>query len=152
MLGGEYMDSTELVRQVTDIARKRGYPIGTNRDGLTQIDFGTKKLHAAHLTAMFPEILKDGVYIPSLIEKVAPGRPCTHKPMREIIAELKTQLSTTEEACKEEQATFPLFGERLLAKINEYPGSTDAQLSQALQKLHQHVNQEARLLESGGKI
>jgi hypothetical protein len=38
---------------------------------------------------MFPEILEDGVAISTIIEKVAPGRPCTFKPMKEIIEEIK---------------------------------------------------------------
>jgi hypothetical protein len=46
-------------------------------------------------------------------------------------------------------ATVP---EMMLQKMNDYPGSTDAQLRKALGKLHQHINQEARLLESAGKI
>jgi hypothetical protein len=154
-----------LVAQVFDIAMST-YPVRTNRNGQRQIDFGHKQLHAGHIRPLFPAILEEGRSIPTLIENVAPGRPCTHKPMKEIIAELKTRLSTTEEASSSldhtkscsmnaiegELTTFPLFMERLLEKINEYPGSTDAQLSKALGKLHQYINQEARLLESAGKI
>jgi bifunctional DNase/RNase len=35
------------------------------------------------------------VSISAVIDKVAPGRPCTHKPMREIIAEIKKNVPTT---------------------------------------------------------
>ena len=83
------MNSTDFVRAVIEIARQHDYRIETNRDGLTQIDFGNKKLHADHIRRMFPAILEDGANISDLIEKVAAGRPCTHNPMREIIVELK---------------------------------------------------------------
>jgi len=88
---GEWRMSTktDFVADVIAIARRIGWRTEMNRDGLAQIDFGNKKLHAGHLEAMFPEILADGVSISNVIEKVAPGRPCTHKPMREIVAELK---------------------------------------------------------------
>ncbi len=83
------MDIQQFIDQVVTISRKKGFRIETNRDGLTQIDFGNKKLHARHLREMFPEILEDGVTILTIIEKVAPGRPCTFKPMKEIITEIK---------------------------------------------------------------
>ena len=92
------MDKTQFVNLVVTIARKNGWRIETNRDGLTQIDFGNKKLHARHLEAMFPEILEDGASISTIIDKIAPGRPCTFKPMREIIAEIKNHEQTTETA------------------------------------------------------
>ncbi len=83
------MDIQQFVDRVVKIAREKGFQIETNRDGITQIDFGNKKLHARHLRAMFPVILEDGVAIPTIIEKVAPGRPCTFKPMKEIVEEIK---------------------------------------------------------------
>jgi hypothetical protein len=55
-----------------------------------QVDFGHKKLHAGHLQAMFPEVLEDGASIAAIIDKIAPGRPCTFRPMRAIIAEIKS--------------------------------------------------------------
>lgn len=82
------MDIQQFIDQVVKIAREKGFRIETNRDGLTQIDFGNKKLHSQHLRAMFPEILKDDVVISAIIENVAPGRPCTFKPMKEIIEEI----------------------------------------------------------------
>lgn len=90
------MNITQFVNLVVTIARKNGWRIETNRDGLTQIDFGNKKLHSRHLEAMFPEILQDGASISGIIEKIAPGRPCTFKPMREIIAEIKKHESTAD--------------------------------------------------------
>ena len=83
------MDFQQFIDEVVAIARKKGFRIETNRDGLTQIHFGNKKLHARHLRAMYPEIMEDGVTVSTIIEKVAPGRPCTFKPMKEIIAEMK---------------------------------------------------------------
>lgn len=82
------MESGKFIEHVVRISRKKGFNIETNRDGLAQIDFGNKKLHAQHLRRLFPEILQDGANVSRLIEKVAPGRPCTHKPMKEIIAEI----------------------------------------------------------------
>jgi hypothetical protein len=84
------MDKTQFVNLVIEIARLNGWRIETNRHGLTQIDFGHKKLHARHLEDMFPAILQDAASVPAIIEKVAPGRPCTFKPMRHIIARIKT--------------------------------------------------------------
>jgi hypothetical protein len=83
------MNKTQFVRLVVTIAHEHGWRIETNKSGLTQIDFGNKKLHTGHLEAMFPEILEHGLSIPAVIDRVAPGRPCTHKPMRLIIAEVK---------------------------------------------------------------
>ncbi len=83
------MEIHQFIDQVVSMARKKGFRIETNRDGLTQIDFGNKKLHVGHLQEIFPEILEDGATISTIIEKVAPGRPCTFKPMKEIIAEIK---------------------------------------------------------------
>lgn len=79
------MDSQTFVERVTQIARKQGHKIEVNRDGITQIDFGNKKLHAGHLQKLFPAILAPEANVASLIEAVAPGRPCTHRPMKEIV-------------------------------------------------------------------
>lgn len=82
------MGDQRFIRDVVETARQRGFKIETNRDGLVQIDFGNKKLHAGHLSRLFPDILEAGADVAGLIERVAPGRPCTHRPMREIISEL----------------------------------------------------------------
>ena len=79
----EYLDA------VFSIAEERGHGIERNqRNGLPQIDFGHKKLHADHLEQLYPNILDTTTKVSVLIEKVAPGRPCTHKPMREIRDEI----------------------------------------------------------------
>lgn len=84
------MNQQEFIDQVARIARAKGFTIETNRNGQMQIDFGHKKLHSGHLTQLFPEILFQNANVSKLIEEVAPGRPCTHKPMREIVAQLAT--------------------------------------------------------------
>lgn len=79
--------ATTFTRWIVEEARKRGYPIESTRNG-AQINFGHKKLHEQHLRNLHPSILRPGANIGRLIDAVAPGRPCTHKPMREIIAAL----------------------------------------------------------------
>jgi hypothetical protein len=37
------------------------------------------------LDKLYPDILAPGANVPALIEGVAPGRPCTHRPMKEIL-------------------------------------------------------------------
>jgi len=85
------MDSKSFVERVTRAARNLGYKIEVNREGLDRIDFGNKKLHEAHLRKLYPEILEPNADIPALIEKVAPGRPCTHRPMKEIISAIQSE-------------------------------------------------------------
>lgn len=79
-----------FVCEVIRVARELGYKIEINaRNGMEQIDFGNKKLHIGHLENLYPTILDPGAHIPTLIERVAPGRPCSHRPMREIIEQLR---------------------------------------------------------------
>jgi len=73
-----------VVRQASSL----GYRIENSRNG-RQIDFGHKKLHEDHLRALFPSILTDAANVAGLIEAVAPGRPCTHEPMREIVSRIR---------------------------------------------------------------
>lgn len=80
------MDRELFIVKVIECARNQGFVIEINRDGLLQIDFGNKKLHQKHLNELFPDILNPKVSISNLIEQVAPGRPCSHKPMKEIIS------------------------------------------------------------------
>ena len=88
-LESHYMNEQEFIDRVALKARARGFRVETNRNGQVQIDFGNKKLHAGHLASLYPKIVMPHVNIPKLIDSVAPGRPCTHKPMREIIAALR---------------------------------------------------------------
>ena len=84
------MTKDEFINAVIAEAQRQGYAIEDSRNG-RQIDFGNKKLHEGHLGKLYPQILADGVDIAALIEDIAPGRPCSHKPMREILAALKKQ-------------------------------------------------------------
>ena len=82
------MTRDEFVDAIVAAARSQGYSIENSRNG-RQIDCGDKKLHERHLSQLYPDILAEDVHIPSLIEAVAPGRPCSHKPMIEIVATVK---------------------------------------------------------------
>lgn len=82
------MNKQEFIDQVFRNARAKGFKIEMSRNGQTQIDFGHKKLHSGHLEQLFPEILFRDANVAKLIDAVAPGRPCTHKPMREIVEQL----------------------------------------------------------------
>jgi hypothetical protein len=82
----------EFVSDVFRIAKKKGYKIETCRGkGYPQIDFGHKKLHAEHIKALYPNVLEASAHIGKLIERVAPGRPCTHKPFREIVGQIRQE-------------------------------------------------------------
>ena len=80
------MEAHDFVERVIESARADGFRIELNRYGLTQIDFCHKKLHAQHLLRMLPEILFPDANVAKIIEKTAPGRPCTHRPMKRIIS------------------------------------------------------------------
>ena len=82
------MSRPEFVNRVFQVAEAAGYPVALNRFGLRQIDFGHKKLHEEHVGGLYPSALAAGAHIGKLIEEVAPGRPCAHKPMRQIIERL----------------------------------------------------------------
>ena len=83
------LNEEEFVKEIFRLARVNGYTVEENiRNGLFQINFGQKKLHAEHLKKMYPHILEKAANISEEIEKVAPGRPCTHKPMRLILEQI----------------------------------------------------------------
>jgi hypothetical protein len=44
--------------------------------------------------ALYPRILDDNLDMGRLIQSVAPGRPCSHRPMKKIIAEIKKDKPT----------------------------------------------------------
>ena len=95
------MSQKEFVDAVFVIAKQKGYIQETGRNGIRQIDFGNKKLHEDHLRQLYPKILHplaitDTSYTRKLIEDIAPGRPCTHKPMREIVESLLHKLKNGE--------------------------------------------------------
>jgi len=78
-----------FIEDVFRIARSRGHTIEiSRRNNLRQIDFGIKKLHEGHIKELYPDVLFKNAKIGDLIESVAPGRPCSHKPFREIIEQI----------------------------------------------------------------
>ncbi len=81
------MTENEFVDSVLAEALRQGYRTGSSRNG-RQIDFGHKKLHEGHLRTLYPHILAEDADVTALIEKVAPGRPCSHKPMKEVLAKI----------------------------------------------------------------
>lgn len=89
------MTKADFVEAVLEAARQRGLRVCVNRDGLDQICFNEKSkksLHRGHLEQLHPAILRSGLsksQMNALIEQVAPGRPCTHRGMREIVAQLR---------------------------------------------------------------
>ncbi|MBL4680150.1 MAG: hypothetical protein JKY88_05435 [Pseudomonadales bacterium] len=87
------MDTINFIKKVTSISRRMGYKVETNRSDQTQIDFGNKKLHTGHLSRLYPAILEDNANVAKLIDSVAPGRPCTHKPMRDIVEEIRSEIN-----------------------------------------------------------
>lgn len=79
----------EFIEDVFRIAQEHEYKIKTNyRSKLKQIDFGVKKLRLDHIKKLYPDALFPWTNINKLIETVAPGRPCAHKPFRKIIEQL----------------------------------------------------------------
>ncbi len=84
-------NTKSFIESVFMIAKEHGYKVETNRDGLRQVNFGNKKLHEKHLADMWPDIVNPGADLPLIIEKVAPGSQCTHRPMEKIVAQLKSE-------------------------------------------------------------
>ena len=76
---------------VFEVARQQGYKIEITPSSLRQIDFGHKKLNEGHIRKLYPNALNADTHLPALIEEVAPGRPCTHRPIREIIEAMTNQ-------------------------------------------------------------
>ncbi len=82
----------DFLNDVLRVASQQGYRIETLRGtDIPQIDFGIKKLHARHILALFPAILADDADINRMIENVAPGRPCAHRPFRELVAQIRRE-------------------------------------------------------------
>ena len=85
-------DLEQFIDDVFRIARERGYRIETNqRNNLPQIDFGIKKLHLRHIKRLYPDVLLENARVNKLIAKIARGRPCTHKPFREIVEQIQKE-------------------------------------------------------------
>lgn len=82
-----------FVKRVVFHARKSGFRIETAPSGEEQIDFGNKKLTVTHLSKLYPAIVQENADVAKLIDTIAPGRPCTHKPMKEIVQKLVNEHS-----------------------------------------------------------
>lgn len=93
------MGKNEFVDEVFRAAQGRGLRVEIGRSGRRTIVFNEvskKKLHEDHIRALHPEILRRGASVGdmrALIESVAPGRPCTHKGMREIAWSIRDRLA-----------------------------------------------------------
>lgn len=82
----------QFVDEVLRVARLKGFTILANkRSGEPEIDFGDKRLRAGKVAALWPEILAPGADVAALIDRTAPGRPCVHAPMREILEQLRRE-------------------------------------------------------------
>jgi hypothetical protein len=82
----------QFLSDILRLASFERYKIGLLRDtDYPQIDFGHKKLHGKHFLALFPHVLEDHANINKLIEATAPGRPCTHRPFRKIVEQIKKE-------------------------------------------------------------
>lgn len=83
---------SEFQSDIIRIARSHGHKIEYLRStNIPQVDFGHKKLNGKHFRDLFPAVLADGAKINDLIEKVAPGRPCSHLPFREILEQIRKE-------------------------------------------------------------
>ncbi|MBK6897441.1 MAG: hypothetical protein IPH06_12705 [Alphaproteobacteria bacterium] len=85
------LSQEEFISKLYSLASEQGYSVYQNKKGLMAIDFGHKQLHEGHLKALWPQILQTGAQISKLIECIAPGRPCTHKPMKELISKISVE-------------------------------------------------------------
>ena len=91
------MSADEFLKRVFEIAHEMGFkPVEMRRHGMS-IGFNPKSkkwIHEGHLRALFPNIRVFGLSVTQLnceIQKVAPGRPCTHVGMRAIIERLHSE-------------------------------------------------------------
>ncbi|MDR8087841.1 hypothetical protein KPB05_10245 [Burkholderia gladioli] len=88
------MTKNEFRSRVFELARERRLAVDAMRDGKQRIWFNLKSkkfLHVDHIDALFELLRKPGLgraTIRAEIERVAPGRPCTHRGMHEIYEQL----------------------------------------------------------------
>lgn len=91
-LGGGIVQKEQFIEAVFRTARTRGLQVRLNRRGIESICFNEKSkkcLTRDHIGLLF----ELGIHRPDnvtadfrrLIDEVAPGRPCTHRGMREIV-------------------------------------------------------------------
>ncbi len=88
------MTKAEFRTLVFEIARAQRLRVDAMKDGKDRIWFNEKSqkfLHADHIDALYDRLRHPHLStrdINTAIEKVAPGRPCTHKGMRDIYEQL----------------------------------------------------------------
>ncbi|WP_289534416.1 hypothetical protein [Pseudomonas sp. SO81] len=87
------LDADGFVEAVLQLAAELGLKIEERRPGWSICfnETSDKWLSEQHLRQLYPAILEadlSDARINQLIEQVAPGRPCTHVGMRQIVARL----------------------------------------------------------------
>ena len=90
------MTEDEFIQRCFEIAEAHGLTVAERKPGKS-ICFNPKSnkwLDETHLRALFPAVLEPDLPIPTvngMIEKVAPGRPCTHVGFRKILSQLHSE-------------------------------------------------------------
>lgn len=86
------MNRSQFIEAVVAGARARNLAVTHNRNGRVSICFNAtskKSLHADHLGKLFDcgyaEQGRTQAERNALVKQVAPGRPCTHRELREIV-------------------------------------------------------------------
>lgn len=88
------MTKAEFRTLVFQIARAKRLRVDEMKDGKERIWFNEKSqkfLHAGHIDALFDRLRHPNLSPHDInleIQGVAPGRPCTHKGMREIYEQI----------------------------------------------------------------
>ncbi|MFA8393295.1 hypothetical protein ACEPUD_24580 [Burkholderia ubonensis] len=89
------MTKAEFRTLVFEIARAKRLRVDAMKDGKERIWFNEKSqkfLHADHIDALYDRLRHPNLSARDAsieIENVAPGRPCTHRGMREIYAQIR---------------------------------------------------------------
>lgn len=88
------MTKAEFRTLVFEIARAQRLRVDAMKDGKARIWFNEKSqkfLHADHIDSLYDRLRHPNLSprdINAAIESVAPGRPCTHRGMRDIYAQI----------------------------------------------------------------
>lgn len=88
------MTKVDFRTLVFEIARAKQLRVDEMKDGKERIWFNEKSqkfLHADHIDALYDRLRHPNLATRDIniaIENVAPGRPCTHRGMREIYAQI----------------------------------------------------------------
>lgn len=93
------MNKEEFADAAFRIARKRDLDIDQGRDGRMRIWFNPKSkkyLWRDQIEALHPLLLQKDLtkgQVSARIQEIAPGKPCTHKGMREIAEEIRAEIA-----------------------------------------------------------